>query len=91
MRYLDSAFCLDKPAAQHCLHLSVCQLAVGCLDLSLDRLLQEEAAQAPVEELSGCLPLQDVLTEEKRTKQLVNFRHVDMKCHEPRRQHLRDI
>lgn len=59
--YLHGALGLYEPAPQHRLNLSVCQLAVGCLDLPLHRLLQQQAPQTPVEELARRLPLEDVL------------------------------
>lgn len=37
--YLNSPLGLHEPAAQHCLDLTICQLAVGRLDLPLHRLL----------------------------------------------------
>lgn len=39
--YLNSTLGLHEPAPQHCLDLPICQLAVGRLDLPLDRLLQQ--------------------------------------------------
>lgn len=39
MSYLDCPFSLHEPAAQHCLDLTISQLTVGPLDLSLYRLL----------------------------------------------------
>lgn len=59
--YLDSPLGLHKPAAQHCLDLAVCQLAVGSLDLPLYCVLQEQTTQTPVEELTAGLPFQDIL------------------------------
>lgn len=59
--YLDSPLCLHKPAAQHRLDLAVRQLVVGCLDLPLHRVFQEQAPQTPIKELTGGLPLQDIL------------------------------
>lgn len=65
--YLNSPLSLHEPAAQHCLDLAICQLAVGRLDFPLHRLLQQQTPQTPVKELTGCLPFKDILTEAKDT------------------------
>lgn len=80
--YLDGPFGLHEPAAQHRLDLTVCQLAVGRLDLPLHRLLQQQTPQTPVKELTGRLPFKDVLgkAKDKRNNKVLYF-----KC-----QHIRD-
>lgn len=64
--YLLSSFRLHEPAPQHGLDVDVAQLTVCLQDLSLHHLLQQQPAQAPVEEGAGALPLQDVLQERGR-------------------------
>lgn len=59
--HLDGPFCLHEPAAQHGLDVHVAQLAADLQDLLLDLILQQEAAQAPVQEGSCSLPFQNVL------------------------------
>lgn len=55
--YLDSSLCFNKPASQHGLHVSVAEVLVGLQDLTLHYLLQQEAAQTPVEEGANILPI----------------------------------
>lgn len=59
--HLDSPLRLHEPAAQHGLDMHVTQLPAGLQDLLLDLVLQEEAAQTPIQEGACGLPLQDVL------------------------------
>lgn len=54
---LDSSLCFNKPASQHRLHVSVTEVLVGLQNLTLDHLLQQEAAQTPVEEGPNILPI----------------------------------
>lgn len=61
-RYLDSPFCLDKPASQHGLHVAVAEVLVGLQNLTLHHLLQQKATKAPVEEGPHVLPVQNVLS-----------------------------
>lgn len=61
-RYLDSPFCLDKPASQHGLHVAVAEVLVGLQNLTLHHLLQQKATEAPVEEGPHVLPVQNVLS-----------------------------
>lgn len=60
--YLDSPFCLDKPATQHRLHVAVAEVLVGLQNLTLHHLLQQKATKAPVEEGPNVLPVQNVLS-----------------------------
>lgn len=60
--YLDGPFCLDKPAAQHGLHVAVTEVLVGLQNLALHHLLQQKSTKAPVEEGPHVLPVQNILS-----------------------------
>lgn len=66
--HLDGPLGLHKPAAQHGLDVRVAQLAAGPQDLLPDLLLQQEAAQTPVQSGAGGLPLQDILRASPRSE-----------------------
>lgn len=59
--HLDGPLRLHKPPAQHGLDVHVAQLTADLQDFLLDLVLQQEAAQTPVQEGACSLPLQDVL------------------------------
>lgn len=60
-KYLNCSLRFDKPAAEHGLHVSITEVLVRLQDLTLHHLLQQEAAETPVEEGSHVLPIQNIL------------------------------
>lgn len=60
-RYLNCSLGLNKPAAQHGLHVSITEVLVCLQDLTLHHLLQQEATETPVEEGPHILPIQNIL------------------------------
>lgn len=73
MTYLDRSLCFDKPAPQHGLHVSVTEFRVRLQDLTLHHLLQQQAAQTPVEEGPHVLPIQNILW---RVPDLIQNKHI---------------
>lgn len=73
MTYLDRSLCFDKPAPQHGLHVSVTEFRVRLQDLTLHYLLQQQAAQTPVEEGPHVLPIQNILS---RVPDLIQNKHI---------------
>lgn len=73
MTYLDRSLCFNEPAPQHGLHVSVTEFRVRLQNLTLHYLLQQQAAQTPVEESPHVLPIQNILS---RVPDLIQNKHI---------------